>query len=218
MPDKPVIEYFFSFISLWSYVGSRRLQQLARDHNATIIYKPIDLLHTFSISGGLPVKQRAPQRQAYRLVEMQRWRALRGIPLVLQPRFYPADPSLAHRVLLAAIEDRGHDDAAVQAYAHAGLQTVWADEGDIADPATIAVLADEAGLDGARLLQRAQEDEALAQREAGLTREAEGRNVFGAPFYVYRGEPFWGQDRIELLDEVLRQGREPVVPPGVDEL
>jgi 2-hydroxychromene-2-carboxylate isomerase len=55
---RPVIEFYFSFISLWSYVGSRRFAQLARDNNATVIFKPIDLLHIFSVSGGLPVKQR----------------------------------------------------------------------------------------------------------------------------------------------------------------
>lgn len=64
MATRTVNEYYFSFISLWSYIGSRRLQALAQNHNAQIVYKPIDLLHIFSVSGGLPVKQRAPQRQA----------------------------------------------------------------------------------------------------------------------------------------------------------
>ena len=72
MSSRPVIEYYFSFISLWSYIGSRRLLALAEKHNAQIIYKPMDLMRVFSVSGGLPVKQRAPQRQAYRLLEMKR--------------------------------------------------------------------------------------------------------------------------------------------------
>lgn len=207
---RPVIEYYFSFISLWSYIGSRRFAQLARDTDATIIYKPIDLLHIFSVSGGLPVKQRAAQRQAYRLTEMERWRQVRDIPLVKQPKYYPADPSLAHRVFLAAIRERGHDDAAVQAFAHRGLQTVWADEGNIADAETIVRLADESGLEGARLLDLARTDKTLATEEEELTREAVERQVFGGPFYVYRGEAFWGQDRLEMLEDVIKSGREPV--------
>ncbi|KAH6661811.1 thioredoxin-like protein [Plectosphaerella plurivora] len=207
---RPVIEYYFSFISLWSYVGSRRFAQLARENNATVIFKPIDLLHIFSVSGGLPVKQRALQRQAYRLTEMERWSQVRNIPLVKQPKFYPADPSLAHRVFLAAIRERGYDDPAVQELAHRGLQTVWADEGDIADPETIVRIANEAGLGGARLLELARTDETLAEEEAGLTREAVERQVFGGPFYVYRGEVFWGQDRLEMLDDVIKSGREPI--------
>lgn len=210
MASRPVIEYYFSFISLWSYVGSQRLEQLARDTNAIIIYKPVDLLRVFSSSGGLPVKQRAVQRQAYRKVEMQRWRRIRNIPLVLEPKFYPADPSLAHRVLLAAIDELGHDSAAVRELAHRGLQTVWADEADIADPATIVAIADAAGLEGRRLLQRAEGESALVRTEAALMGEVEARQVFGAPFYFYRDEPFWGQDRLDMLEEVIRSGREAV--------
>lgn len=210
MTSRPVIEYYFSFISLWSYIGSRRLQTLAKDHNALILYKPIDLLHIFSISGGLPVKQRSPQRQAYRLLEMERWRRLRAIPIMREPKFYPADPSLAHRVLLAAIGENGYDSAVVQEFARRGLETVWAGEADIADAETIMEVANASGLEGRRLLGRAREERGLMEREEGLTREAEERLYFGAPVYVYRGEPFWGQDRLEMLDEVLKSGREPI--------
>ncbi|KAM5354966.1 hypothetical protein ACJ41O_001612 [Fusarium nematophilum] len=208
-----IIEYYFSFISLWSYIGSRRLQALAQQHDAEIIYKPIDLLRIFSISGGLPVKQRSVQRQAYRLVEMERWTKLRGLPIVQHPKFYPADPSLAHRVLLAAIEELGYRDTAVQEFARRGLETVWANESDIADPATIVEVANSSGLEGGRLLERAKKEEKLAQQEESLTEEAVSRKLFGAPFYFYQGEPFWGQDRLEMLDEVIKSGREPIPVP-----
>ncbi|ETS74128.1 hypothetical protein PFICI_13994 [Pestalotiopsis fici W106-1] len=210
---RPVIEYYFSFISLWSYVGSRRLHELARQHNAKIIYKPIDILHIFSISGGLPVKKRSVQRQAYRLLEMERWRRIRDIPIVSHPKFYPADPSIAHRVLLAAIEESGHDNPAVQTFAHRGLQTVWADEGNIADPETIVSVADSSGLDGRRLLESAKSQSRFAEEEQALTREAVQKRSFGAPFYSYRNEPFWGQDRLEMLDDVIRSGRDAITLP-----
>lgn len=211
MASRPIIEYYFSFISLWSYVGSKRLQLLARENNAIIIYKPVDLLHVFSISGGLPVKQRSVQRQAYRLLEMQRWRSIRDLPLVLHPRFYPADPSLAHRVLLAAIDEFGHENAAVQEFARAGLETVWANEADIADESTILTVANAAGLEGSRLMERATHETLLVEQEAALTREAEEKQFFGAPIYSYRNEPFWGQDRLEMLEEMIKSKREPIV-------
>ncbi|KAH7114440.1 thioredoxin-like protein [Dendryphion nanum] len=210
MSSRPVIEYYFSFISLWSYIGSRRLQALAKEHNAKIIYKPVDLMHLFSVSGGLPVKQRSAQRQAYRLLEMERWRRIRNIPIVPHPKFYPANPSLAHRVLLAAIKESGYDSSAVHEFARSSLETVWANEGDIADPTTIVKVADDSGLEGDRLLQLASGGKDLADQEMALTREVVDRNFFGAPMYVYRDEPFWGQDRLEMLDEVLRRGREAI--------
>src|SRR5690606_17633893 len=107
----------------------------------------------------------------------------------------PADPSLGHLMLLAALRD-GQD---VTQFAHLSLRAVWADELDIADRDTLVQLANAGGLDGAALLEAAA-DPALARTEADLTREAIDRQLFGAPFYFYRGEPFWGQDRLDLLD------------------
>lgn len=206
----PEVEYYVSFLSLWSYVGSLEFRALAERTGASIVYKPVDLLAVFAAGGGKPVKERPLQRQAYRLVEMQRWRRIRNIPLVLHPRHYPADPALAHRVLLAAIEE----GSAVADFVHAGLKAVWADELDISDAATIAHLADAAGLDGDRLLARAGEP-GLRTREAALTREAIARQVFGAPFYVFRGEPFWGQDRLALLEDAITGSGEPIPLPDL---
>ncbi|MCJ2068911.1 2-hydroxychromene-2-carboxylate isomerase [Methylobacterium sp. J-030] len=204
------IEYYFSFLSLWSYVGSLAFRDLVDRTDARVLYKPVDLFAVFAAGGGKPVKERPLQRQAYRLVEMQRWRQIRGIPLVLHPKYYPADPSLAHRVLLAAL-DQGSD---VAAYVHAGLKAVWADERDVGDPDTVRRLAEENGLDGGRLLHRVEEED-LREREAGLTREAIGRQVFGAPFYFYRDEPFWGQDRLDLLEAAINGSAAPITLPDL---
>lgn len=204
--ERPRIDYTFSFISLWSYVGSLAFQDLVRESDALVTFKPVDLMAVFAASGGKPVKERSAQRQAYRLIEMQRWRAIRDIPLVLHPKFYPADPSLGHRMVLAALRD-GRD---VTGFVHAGLKAVWAAELDIADPATLVQLADANGLPGEALLEVALSDPALAQQEALLTQEAIDAHVFGAPFYVYRGEPFWGQDRLDLLERALRERPAPI--------
>jgi 2-hydroxychromene-2-carboxylate isomerase len=203
---RPQIDYYFSFISLWSYVGSLVFQDIVKRHDAQVTFKPIELLKVFAAGGGKPVRERPAQRQAYRLVEMQRWRIKRSIPLTLHPKFYPADPARGHRMLLAAL--RGGQDVA--AFAHAGLKAVWADELNIEDMGTLVALADRSGLDGAALLAAA-DDPALHEREASLTREAIRRQLFGAPFYFYRDEPFWGQDRLEHLDEALSTNAPPIL-------
>jgi 2-hydroxychromene-2-carboxylate isomerase len=205
-----VIEYYFSFISLWSYVGSLQFRSLTQTRQARVDFKPIDLMAVFAAGGGKPVKQRPLQRQAYRLVEMQRWRDIRGIPLVLEPRFYPADPSLAHRLLLAALE-RNLD---VADFVHNGLKAVWADELNIEDTDTIVALACRSGLDGESLLQAAQ-NPSIRERQARLTQEAIDRQVFGAPFYFYRNEPFWGQDRLDLLASAIDSQRPPLPLPAL---
>ena len=204
--ERPKIDYYFSFISLWSYVGSLAFEDLVRRTGAEVTFKPVDLMAVFAAGGGKPVKERPKQRQAYRLVEMQRWLEIRGIPLVLHPRFYPADPSLGHRMLLAALRE----NLDVAAFVHAGLKAVWADELDIADPATLSHLARESGLPGERLLHEASNDPTLSSAEAELTNEAVTRQLFGAPFYFFRDEPFWGQDRLELLERAVTQRPAPI--------
>lgn len=201
------IDYYFSFVSLWSYIGCQTFESLVARHKLRVNYKPVDLLAVFKAGGGLPVKERPVQRQSYRLVEMQRWRAIRQIPLVYHPKFYPADPGRGHRMLLAALRN-GQDPTA---FCRAGLRAVWADEQDIADRETLVRLADANGLAGQALFAEA-DDPALVREEGRLTEEAISRKVFGAPFYFYRGEPFWGQDRLEMLDMVLASARPPILP------
>ena len=123
------------------------------------------------------------------------------------PKFYPADPSIGHRMLLAAIRE-GKD---VTAFAHAGLKAVWADELNVEDADTLVGLANASGLDGQQLLAQATEAGLIA-REASLTREAIERQLFGAPFYFYRDEPFWGQDRLDQLESAVVSGKPPILP------
>ncbi|WP_207482758.1 2-hydroxychromene-2-carboxylate isomerase [Arenibaculum pallidiluteum] len=202
------VEYYFSFISLWSYIGSRTFQELVERRGLRVVYKPVNLLSVFASGGGKPVDERPIQRRIYRVIEMKRWRDLRGIPLTISPRYYPADPSLGHRMLLAAIAEGSE----VGPFVQAALKAVWADELDVQDPETLRRLAEESGLDGARLLGRAQQEPELAETADGLTQEAIERQFFGAPVYVWQGEPFWGQDRLDLLDHAIATGRAPILP------
>lgn len=206
------IEYYFSYISLWSYVGSLAFQDLVRRLDLEVEYKPIDLLSVFAAGGGKPVKERPLQRQAYRLVEMRRWRDIRGIPLVLHPKFYPADPALGHRMFLAAQAGAG-GAGNLGLLAHLGLKAVWADELNVEDPQTLVELAAQAGFHGAALLEASQEPTYALQADA-LTGEAVERDLFGAPFYFHEGEPFWGQDRLDLLEAAITSGRAPILPPA----
>ena len=114
-----------------------------------------------------------------------------------------------------AEDDLGHRFQARNAGEDAGplsramLRAVWAEERDIWDPATLAALAGECGLDDAALIARAGTDEIEAAYAANAE-DALAAQVFGAPTYVWRGEPFWGQDRLEMLDAALADGRAPI--------
>jgi 2-hydroxychromene-2-carboxylate isomerase len=193
-----VIDYYFTPVSPWSYLGGERLEAMARRHGATINHKPCDFGQVMAVSGGLPLAQRPKQRQAYRLHELERWRDFLGVPINLQPKFVPRPPQLAVDAIIAARQQGG--DAG--RLANALMRACWAEERDIGDAATVQAIADEAGLDGARLIAAA--GSAPVQREfEASTAEAIDRQVFGAPWYFYQGKPYWGQDRLDFLERAL---------------
>ena len=194
------VEYFFTPVSPFTYLGHERFVAMAGRHGVSIDVKPIDLGPVFAVSGGLPLKQRAPQRQAYRLVELARWSKHLGLPLNLQPRHFPVPAAIASKWILAAVAQEGAGGALK--LTGALLRAVWAEERNIADADTLAAIASEQGFDAKRLAERAAAADIGARYDA-LTQEAIDRQVFGAPTYIYRDEPFWGQDRLDFLDRAL---------------
>ncbi len=194
------VDYFFATMSPWAYLGHERFVRIAHAVHAEVRVRPMDLGKIFPLSGGLPLGKRAPQRQAYRLVELRRWSEWLGLPLNLHPKHFPVagDPSAR---LISVVAERDGTEAALR-LTGAVLSAVWARELDIADADTLAVLLKEGGLDAARLAQ-SQADEAQALADAH-TQAAIDAGVFGAPTYVIDGELFWGQDRLDFVERRLQ--------------
>lgn len=195
-----VVDYYFSPISPWTYLGHARFADIAKRHGAGINVKPVDFGKVFPVSGGLPLAKRAPQRQAYRMVELKRFRGHLGMPLNLQPKFFPVPADLAAQFIVAAGRAGGSD--AAMRLAGAVLRACWAEERNVADADTLGAICTEQGMDAAALAAAAQSDAVKAAYE-GNTQEAIARNVFGAPSYVIDGEIFWGQDRLEFVERAL---------------
>ena len=193
------IDYYFSPMSPWTHLGHARLREIAQRHGATIAVKPVDYGRIFPASGGLPLKQRPLQRQAYRMVELKRWRDHLGVPIKLEPKFFPIPSDLAAKLIIAAAPagtERQLD------LAGAIMKACWQEDRDISDAATLAAIATSVGHDGAALVGAAQAPAAQAEYDR-LTQEAIDRQVFGAPTYVIDDEPFWGQDRLDFVDRAL---------------
>jgi len=194
--------YFVAPPSPYVYLGHERFMELARRHGVEIDIKPFDIGRVFAQSGGLPLPKRAPQRQAYRLVELERWSSFLGLPLNLHPRFFPVSGDPAAKLIIAA---KAHGIDAALALSGRISRAIWTEEKDISDPDTLAALAQAAGLDGAALLA-ASKGEDVAAEYARNTDDAIAAGVFGAPWYVFEGEPFWGQDRLDFLERAFARG------------
>ena len=194
------VDYYLAPQSPWAYLGHQRLADILERSGATVRVMPIDLGgKVFPISGGLPLGQRAPQRQAYRLVELQRFSAHLNAPLNLKPKYFPVGGDDAARLIIAA--DLAQGAASAMKVAGAILSACWAQERNIADEKVLAALLTEQGLPEA-LLERSH-SQAVQERYESYTQAAIDAGVFGAPSYVIDGEIFWGQDRLDFVERVL---------------
>ncbi|SFR71571.1 carboxymethylenebutenolidase [Mitsuaria sp. PDC51] len=198
-----VIDYFLAPHSPWTYLGHERFVAIAREAGATVRPIPIDLLKLFSVSGGLPLSQRPAQRQAYRLLELRRFSRHLGMPMHVEPTFFPVVPHAAARLIIAVDEADGAE--AALRLTGALLRAVWEQQRDIADAATLTAILGEQALPAERLARSAADD--IGARYDANTQRAIDASLFGAPSYVIDGELFWGQDRLDFVQRALAADR-----------
>lgn len=195
-----VCQYFFAAHSPWAYLGHERFVALAQKHGVQVDLRPCDLSKVFGVSGGLPLAKRAPQRQAYRLVELARWAEYLGMPLKTQPQFFPVSPELANEMIVAA--RLAHGTEVGLTLAGAIMRALWAEDRNIGDEATLVQIAGGCDLDGKALVKSAETASAQAEYDRN-TDDANAASVFGSPWYVLEGESFWGQDRLDFLERAI---------------
>jgi 2-hydroxychromene-2-carboxylate isomerase len=195
------IDYYLAPQSPWTYLGHDRFVRIAAQAGAQVRVRPMDLGgKVFPVSGGLPLPKRAPQRQAYRLVELARFSEHLGVPMNLKPRFFPVAGDDSAKLIIGVDRHDG-SDAALR-IAGAILTAVWVQERDTASRDTLRELLSEQGLPAERLSSI--DEPESAQRYEQYTAAAIDAGVFGAPSYVVDGEIFWGQDRLDFLQRKLQ--------------
>src|SRR5215472_5422230 len=171
----PTIDYYVWLLSGWAYLGGVRFVQLAARHRLKINHIPMRMQDVYAGSGGILLANRSWQRQAYRITELKRWRSRLGMPVNIEPKFFPADVDLASCVVIAAQQG----GLPVADFVNAVMRAIWAEDQNVAD------------VEAVRAEYRRNTERALA---AG---------VFGSPFYAFAGELFWGQDRLDMLEEAI---------------
>ena len=194
------VDYYFAPQSPWAYLGHQRFHNILKKSGASVRVMPFDLGgKVFPISGGLPLGQRAPQRQAYRLTELERFSKWLGAPLHLKPTFFPVSGDDAAKLIIAVDMAMGAD--AAMNISGAILSAVWSQQRNIADEKTLAELLHEQHLPVACLEQTY--SQAVHERYESYTQMAIDAGVFGAPSYVLADEIFWGQDRLDFVERAL---------------
>ena len=195
------IEYFYSLASPFTYLGSEKFQLIAKKYNVEIVEKPCDLVGgIFSKTGGIPVPQRSPQRQKYRLDELKRWSEFLNIKINIKPKFFPpTDPHIPAKYTVAA------NLLGVKVFfGHELLKKLWIEEQDISDEKNIEITSKQFKINFKELSSLAK-SEKVSKIYSDNTEEAIKKNVFGAPTYIFNNELFWGQDRLEFLERALNK-------------
>jgi 2-hydroxychromene-2-carboxylate isomerase len=193
------VDYYFAPQSPWTYLGHERFAAMTQAVGAKVRIFPVDLGRVFPVSGGLPLTKRAPQRQAYRLLELKRFSEHLLVPMTIQPKYFPVGGDDAAKLIIAV--DIHNGSAAAMRVAGAMFKACWAQERNIASEITFAEILQEIGLPAAHIEQA--HSQAVQERYDADTQRAIEIGVFGAPCYVVDGEMFWGQDRLDFVHRKL---------------
>lgn len=194
------IEYFYSAHSSYTYLGSAEFQRVAKAAGRIIEHRPMDLNRVLAAAGSTPFTDRTPAFRGYFFQrELQRWSQYRKAPITGRPTHHENDTTLANCLIIAATDNGNPDELS-----HAMLSAHWCDDADLADEATVARLAEATGHDAAALIAAAREPGPL-ERYAANTQDAIERSLFGAPTYVVDGDIFYGQDRLIMVEQALKE-------------
>ena len=201
------VEYYFSSLSSFAYLGHAAFQDMVGRLSLAVTYRPVALSKVFAASGGVAVADRHPARMRNRSLELQRWRAHRGVDMNVQPKYFPTNPTLADCTILA-LQEEGKNPAELMS---AIMRKLWVEEANIAEGSVVADCLAGCGENVDALLARAGSDEIAALYDANSQRGI-ALDIIGSPCIVYQGEPFWGQDRFFMVEEAIKSGRAPYKP------
>lgn len=194
------IDYFYSAHSAYAWLGARQLYEICAVHGAKLVHRPIELSPVVEAAGGLSFAARTQAHVDYFFGrDIEHWAEYRGVEIIRhRPTHHDAPYELASGAIIAAgdIGDRA------DALSYAILQAHWRDDADISDPAVLAPLIAGCGLDPDAILSAARTD-AIQTIYRRNTDAAIALPVFGSPTYVVAGDPFYGQDRLALVERAL---------------
>ena len=193
------LDYYFATPSPWAYLATLRIIEFKKKYDLKINWRPSDLMEIFAIHGVANVKDRPQPVQLNRLTELKRWSKFLNIPLTIQPKFFPVDPTLSHRTIILAQKN----NISIENLIFSFQKAVWAEEKNIADENIIIEICKINNFNSSSIIEDANSEEIINEYKKN-TEEALRKNVWGSPTFIYNNELFWGQDRIDFLERAIQ--------------
>ncbi len=201
MNEKPgPIDFYFEFSSPYGYIASQVADEFEQRVGRPLAWRPILLGPVFKITGQPPLVD-IPLKGAYAKRDFAR-SARQHKVAYKHPEKFPLGTVAACRAFYW-VDDR--DPLQARALAKALFRAYFVDGTDISAPATVVEIAKGVGIDG-MALSTALEDPAVKERVKKEVESAIAAGIFGSPFFVVDGEPFWGLDRMPMIENWVRSG------------
>ena len=194
------IEFYFDFSSPYGYLGAQRIDAIGAEFGRTVTWRPILLGVIFKATGQSPLVSQ-PIRGPYSARDMARSARKLGVKFAL-PEGFPFSSIYACRIFYWL---EGQSPETAKTYARAVFNSAFAEGRIVAEPEAAVDLAVSLGQDRAAVLAGMQ-DPAVKERLRDETQQAMHKGVFGSPFTIVDGEPFWGNDRLGEVREWLQTG------------
>lgn len=194
------MEFWFDFSSCYAYFAAHEIDDLAARNGRTVIWRPFMLGAAFKVTGSMGLS-RTPMKGDYARHDWARIARLKNLPLVYHPE-HPITQLPATRAFYWIAREhpiRSH------AFAKAAFDAYFGDGRDLRDPEVVAELAKPLDIDTEQLLIGMTEP-AIKDLAKAMSDQALEKNIFGSPFVIVDGEPFWGWDRLPMLEEWLKTG------------
>lgn len=194
------IDFYFDFSSPYGYFAASKIDEIAARHARTVTWRPILLGAVFKVTGQQPLPT-IPLKGDYAKRDLDRSARLFGLPFKLPTKF-PISTTAPSRAFYAVTE---RDAALGKRLAYALYQAYFAHDRDISAPDVTIDVAAKLGIEKDWIAQ-ALNDTAVKDRLRREVDAAVGLGVFGSPYIVIDGEPFWGSDRLEQVEKWLATG------------
>jgi len=194
------IDFYFEFSSPYGYIAAQRVEDLGRRVGRGVRWRPMLLGPVFKLTGQAPLVE-IPMKGDYAKRDFMRSARLHGIPYN-HPAKFPIGTVAALRAFYWQAD---RDEPLAKELAKALYKAYFVEGVDISAPAAVLQVAASVGIDR-DALAAALEDPALKERAKREVDAALAAGVFGSPFFIVDGEPFWGSDRMPMLEEWIRRG------------
>ena len=197
------IDFYMVTISPWSYLSLKRLKSLSNDYKIEINLKPIDIMSIFKENHTKGVKDRPLPVQKNRLNELNRWSDYLKIELNTNPKFFPVNPEMSSKLIIASLLYENNFEKTFNLVTNL-CEAVWVNDLNVSDLAELTKIANEVGMNS-DLLKTFLTDEAVIGQLNKNTTQAKENSVFGVPTFIYGDALFFGQDRLFMLEQLIKE-------------